>query len=108
MTDQLEACGGNVLTKKIFINDVPDIVFAVNNFANIPQLEASQQIQNPVSDYSKVFDDLTKECNNNNNNNNNKGTILALADVRYSNGGDISFVNWLQSLIGNPSRPCLL
>ena len=108
VTDQLEACGGNVLTKKIFINDVPDIVFAVNNFANIPQLEASQQIQNPVSDYSKVFDDLTKECNNNNNNNNNKGTILALADVRYSNGGDISFVNWLQSLIGNPSRPCLL
>ena len=102
VTDQLEACGANVLTKSSTKTDqvVPDVVFAVNNFANFPQLEASQQTQNPVSDYSKEFDGLTKECS--------QGTVLALADVRYSNGGDMSFVNWLESLVGKPARPCLM
>eukprot|EP00944_MAST-04C_sp_MAST-4C-sp1_P000881 g881.t1 len=33
--------------------------------------------------------------------------ILALADVRYSNGGDMSFVGWLENLIGEADRPCL-
>eukprot|EP00945_MAST-04E_sp_MAST-4E-sp1_P001929 g1929.t1 len=95
--DQIEACGGQVVEG----NEADyDILFAVNNFASSPQLEASQQgPPSPKSsrDY-QVFDGACDSC----------GKTLALADVRYSNGGDLAFVEYIKSHInGKDTAPCL-
>eukprot|EP00466_Bigelowiella_natans_P004567 jgi/Bigna1/142008/aug1.66_g16716 len=79
--EQLEACGLQVV-KEV---DSADVIFAVNNFGEYPQLESSQQVPTSPSDYSDIIAEIHAASSQ----------VIAFADVRYSNGGDLSFVQWM-------------
>jgi hypothetical protein len=92
--DQLEAAGFKVLPNDSSLSSIqqqiPDLIFAVNNFEISPQLESTKQPDfSPLSDY----DDLFRECFSDL----SKNVPVAFADVRYSNGADKSFVKYLLS-----------
>lgn len=90
--EQLGACGGTVISS----NDA-DIVFAVNNFDSYPQLESSQQAANPAEDYHIFFQNVRSFCEKGN-------AIVGFADVRYSNGGDLSFSKYILNLLQQGSK----
>ena len=84
---QLAAAGATVLEAAA---GGADAYFLVSNFAAAPQLEASQQppaSSRPASDYAPLAAALAAA--------NASGAVVALADVRYSNGGDLAAVAWL-------------
>jgi hypothetical protein len=83
---QLFAAGFDVVEESSTMT--PDLIFAVNNFEVGPQLEASQQPENPQSDYEDFFRDSVFSSNR---------IPVAVADVRYANGGDRSLVKYLLS-----------
>ncbi len=56
---QLFAAGFDVVEE----SSAPDLIFAVNNFEVGPQLEASQQPENPQSDYEDFFRDSVFSSN---------------------------------------------
>lgn len=70
-----------------------DIIFVVNNFANAPQAESSRQPARPASDFNSLSPAITQA--------NATGAVFALADVRYSNGGDLAAVAWLQTVLAS-------
>ncbi|GMI09523.1 hypothetical protein TrVE_jg10391 [Triparma verrucosa] len=78
--NQLSAAGIDVLQEQDSTS-VPDILYVVNNFDSEPQPEASQQTPTPSSDYSTILAAAVESS-----------SVVAIADVRYANGGDISFV----------------
>eukprot|EP00940_MAST-03C_sp_MAST-3C-sp2_P002834 g2834.t1 len=88
---QLEAAGMRLVDRE---NGTTDVVFLVNNFAHVPQLEASQQPGTfpPRSEYASLLrEDESAD------------SIRAFADVRYSNGGDLAFVDYLLEEVGGSS-----
>lgn len=91
--DQLRAAGLDVVEDE----DTADVLFVVSNFARAPQLESSQQpSSSPFSDYAAVFDAVdTLPAHT---------PVVAFADVRYSNGGDRSFVSYLLERVRSSSR----
>ena len=85
---QLNAAGFHILENSS--TTIPDLIFAVNNFEIGPQLEASQQPDeiSPFADYEDFFRKSVHISNR---------IPVALADVRYANGGDKSLVHYLLS-----------
>ena len=97
---QLEACGLRVIDGAS--KQTPDVTLLVNNFAGAPQLEASQQRDPddvPVSDYAALEAGLPRPQN--------RSCVAAIADVRYSNGGDRAFVRWLMGRVKSGQDACL-
>ena len=83
--------GGALLGVHAASTAAADVVFLVNNFQAAPQLEASQQpapSSRPASDYAPLTVAAVEAKAS--------GAVLALADVRYSNGGDLAVLAWLQ------------
>jgi hypothetical protein len=78
--DQIGAAGGVIVSDK---SDA-DIYFLVNNFSSQKQIEAPNQPLNRTIDEYDCFEPYL-----------NDNKILGLADVRYSNGADIIFVQWM-------------
>lgn len=74
------------------------VVLLVNNFDNpAGQLEATQQpfaSGRPASDYAAFLPFLALGTTH------DETHTLGFADVRYSNGGDLAFVDWLKSVKG--------
>lgn len=75
--DQIKGAGGEIVT------DNGEIILLINNFSEEKQLEAGEQPARAVVEYD-IFKEYLK----------GKG-IIGFADVRYSNGGDRSFLEWL-------------
>ena len=73
---QIKGNGGQIVSNN------PDIILLVNNFSQPKQLEARVQKDNELDEYN-IFQPFVQ-----------KNAIIGLADVRYSNGGDLSFVKW--------------
>ena len=68
------------------------LILVVNNFESLPQLEASQQTAanstggSAFRSLDAVVDNCVPE----------RGDVLAIADSRYSNGGDLDFAAYLR------------
>jgi hypothetical protein len=82
--DQINAAGGTIL------NDTCDIYFLVNNFSEKKQIEAPYQpLNRTIAEYDMFIPYLSK------------GKVIGFADNRYSNGADIIFVNWMETMRDN-------
>jgi len=75
IADQIKGAGGQIVTED------PDITLLINNFVH-KQKEAANQ--SSTADYEQLTTAVKKT-----------DSLLGLADVRYSNGGDRSLLNWL-------------
>lgn len=62
-----------------------DIILMINNFDQEKQEEARVQTRNKQSYYHNFVEYITES------------RPLAFADVRYSNGGDLDFANWIHN-----------
>ena len=96
--NQLSAAGFDLFETASSKQDsqTPDVLFVVNNFGVSPQLESSQQpASSPLSDYEDMFTTCRKYASS--------GSIIAFADVRYSNGGDNAFVKYLLNKVNTPT-----
>lgn len=98
LKDQIKAAGAAV------VNDTSaDVAMLVNNFSELPQLEASQQ---PTSGFSpdnySMFDAVvcasTSEMSRH-----AAATVVGFADNRYSNGGDLGLSEYMAQRVGNAS-----
>ena len=67
------------------ISEEGDIILLVNNFSSQQQLEADRQTVAAGDDY-RAFQKYTKRSEQ----------VIALADVRYSNGGDLALLQWIK------------
>jgi hypothetical protein len=77
---QIQAVGGHVINQTE--DTSADIIVLVNNWSTDTQEEAS--IEQSCADYSSLDIPTTT-------------SILVYADVRYSNGGDICFAQWIRN-----------
>ncbi|MEJ6950465.1 DUF4127 family protein [Natronospora cellulosivora (SeqCode)] len=74
--EQITGAGG-------FISQDKDIILIINNFEQEKQQEAREQSRNDDDQY-QVFEDSLSQSKQ-----------LAFADLRYSNGGDLDFAEWI-------------
>ena len=98
VTDQLIAAGLSECAGSSTSEDDSFFTLAVNNFLAEPQFEAPQQLQPdvPVANFTP-FDDILSSCGQ---------KVVSFADSRFSNGGDLSLLSWLQALRPDQTLPC--